>query len=211
MHQDQRTRVQFQRPLDHLTRVDRDVVNRAACLGLIRDQHVLAVQKQHAELLDFAMRHGGVAIVEQRVPRGQNRLSDHPRPHHPLRRSLDQLEFQDHGRACPLYQCQSRHRGGDHPVEIPERVQQKPRQGFHILTRDGAEQHQLQKFVVGHRRSATLHEPVAQALAMVSDIGWQASRKGRRRSLILVAAGRCERQQGFMKGLCHVPILPGHG
>jgi len=211
VNKDQRACVQFQRPLDHLTRVDRDMVDGAAGLRLIRDQHVLAVQKQHAKLLDLAMRHGGVAIVQKRVPGSQNRLSDHPRPHHSLCRSLDQLEFKDHGRTCPPYQRQTRHRGGYHPIEIPERVQQKPRQRFDILTWDRAKQHQFQKFIVRHRRSAALHEAVAQPLPVVRDVGWQTPRQGCRRGLILIARGRCERQQGFMKGLCHAPILPGHG
>ena len=46
----------------------RETFDRAARLFFIGDQNILAIQKQDAELLGLKMRHGGVAIVEQRVP-----------------------------------------------------------------------------------------------------------------------------------------------
>ena len=69
VHQDQRRGVQLQRPLDHLARVDRDVVHGAPRLLLVGDQHVLAVEEQDAELLLLAVRHDGVAVVEELRPR----------------------------------------------------------------------------------------------------------------------------------------------
>ena len=66
--QDQRAGVEFQGAFDHLARVDGDMVNRAFGLFLIGDQHVLAVKEEDAELFGFAVRHGGVAVVEKRIP-----------------------------------------------------------------------------------------------------------------------------------------------
>jgi len=50
VHQDQRRRVQFKRPLDDLARIDRGVIDRAALLPLVFDQRVLAVEKQQVKL-----------------------------------------------------------------------------------------------------------------------------------------------------------------
>ena len=99
VHEDQRAGVQFQRALDHLARIDRHVIDRAARLFLVRDQHILAVKEQDAELFGFAVRHGGVAIVEQRIPGGQDRAVHHPRAGHALCDGLDQLQFLHHGLA----------------------------------------------------------------------------------------------------------------
>jgi len=60
---------------------------------------------------------------------------------------------------------------GEHAVETAEPVQKGAGQGFYILPRDGAEQDQLQQFVVRHGHSATCQKAFAQARAVVTDIG----------------------------------------
>ena len=50
--QDQGAGVQHQRPLDHLARIDRDMVNRAGREKLIGDDAVLAVEVEDVEALD---------------------------------------------------------------------------------------------------------------------------------------------------------------
>ena len=72
MDQNQGAGRQFQRAAHDLARIDGDVIDGAAGLFLIRDQHVLAVEIEDAELPDLAMGHGGVAIIQQRVPTGQD-------------------------------------------------------------------------------------------------------------------------------------------
>ena len=52
MHQDQGAGVQHQRPLDHLARIDRDMVDRAGREKLIGDDAVLAVEVEHVKALD---------------------------------------------------------------------------------------------------------------------------------------------------------------
>ena len=44
------------------------MIDRAFGLFLIGNQHILAVEKQDTELFGFAVRHGGVAIIKQRIP-----------------------------------------------------------------------------------------------------------------------------------------------
>ncbi len=44
------------------------MVDRAALLALMLDQHVLAVEKQDVEFLDLVVRDLGVAIIDQLVP-----------------------------------------------------------------------------------------------------------------------------------------------
>ena len=50
--QDQGAGVQHQRPLDHLARIDRDMVDRAGREKLIGDDAVLAVEVEDMEALD---------------------------------------------------------------------------------------------------------------------------------------------------------------
>ena len=52
--QDQGAGVQHQRPLDHLARIDRDMVDRAGREKLIGDDAVLAVEVEDVEALDRA-------------------------------------------------------------------------------------------------------------------------------------------------------------
>ena len=54
VHQDERARAELERALDHFARIDRRVVDGALLLHLLLDQHVLAVEKQHAEFLGLA-------------------------------------------------------------------------------------------------------------------------------------------------------------
>ena len=59
--------VEFKCPLDDLSG---RLAHGQRCPGLflIGDQHVLAVQKQDAELFGFAVGHDGLAIIQKRVP-----------------------------------------------------------------------------------------------------------------------------------------------
>ena len=68
MDEDDRGRRELERPLDHLARIDRRVVDRADLLHLVGDQHVLLVEEEDAELLDRLEGHRGAAIVDHRRP-----------------------------------------------------------------------------------------------------------------------------------------------
>ena len=59
---------ELQGALDHLARVERGVVDRAAALHLVADQDVLAVEEQDAEMLGRLVLHGELQIVDERRP-----------------------------------------------------------------------------------------------------------------------------------------------
>src|SRR5260370_41301422 len=59
--------------LDDLARIDRRVVDGAALLDLVGDQHVLAVEEEDAELFGLLVRQGDVAVVDELLPVGQHR------------------------------------------------------------------------------------------------------------------------------------------
>ena len=65
VHQDQRRGAKLQGSLDHLTDVDRGVIDRAALLLFVGDQRVFAVEKKDVELLDLAVGNLGSAIIDQ--------------------------------------------------------------------------------------------------------------------------------------------------
>ncbi len=67
MDQDQGAGVQHQRPLDHLARIHRDMVDRAGREKLCGDDAVLAVEVEHVEALNGPS-DAERAIVHQRLP-----------------------------------------------------------------------------------------------------------------------------------------------
>ena len=69
VNEDHRRCPQLQRALDDLAGIDGRVVNRAHLLYLVGDQLVFAVEEQDPELLALFMRHGGVTIINQFLPR----------------------------------------------------------------------------------------------------------------------------------------------
>jgi len=173
VHEDQGRGVDLQRALHNLSRVDGHMVDGTACLFLIRDQDVLAVQIQDAKLFGFPVGHGGVAIVQQRRPTRQDGTVDDPRARHPLCRGFDHLQFDYDGLTHPRHRAQPRDGRGDDAVEIAECIQKRAGKRFYVLPGDGTKQHQLQQLVIWHGLGAALHEPRAQPGAMVADIGWQ--------------------------------------
>ncbi|VVS96876.1 conserved hypothetical protein [Roseovarius sp. EC-HK134] len=71
--QDQGAGVQNQRPLDHLSRIDRHMIDCAGRQKLIGDDAVLAVEVEDMEALDGAA-NAERAIVHQRVPAADHRI-----------------------------------------------------------------------------------------------------------------------------------------
>ena len=208
VHQDQRRGIQLQRPLDHLARVDGHMVDRALGLFLVRDQHVLAIEEQDAELFGFAVAHRGMAIVQQRIPGRQNGLVHHPCPHQPLGRGFDNLQLLHNRFAHALDHQKPSGSGRDDAVEIAKCVKKLSCQGFHVLAGNGAEQEKLQQFVIGHRPRPTLHEAGTQALAMIGNIGGQLARKGGVPRFILIPRRGEERQERVGEAcLCHATSL----
>ena len=57
---------EFQRPLDHFTRIDGRVIDRACLLHFVGDQGIAFVEEENAKLFAGLVRHGGVAIFDHR-------------------------------------------------------------------------------------------------------------------------------------------------
>ena len=55
VHEDERRGAQLQGTLHDFAGIDRGVVDGAALLPLMRDQHILAVEEQQVEFLDLAI------------------------------------------------------------------------------------------------------------------------------------------------------------
>ena len=83
---------QLQGPLDHLARVERGVVDRAAALHLVADQDVLAVEEQDAEMLGRLVLHGQLQVVEQGRPGADHRPVLDLLLQHPLKQAVDGLQ-----------------------------------------------------------------------------------------------------------------------
>jgi hypothetical protein len=64
VHKDDGRGGELQRSLDDLARVNRRVINRSVALDFISDERVFPIEKQYAEFLVDAARHGGRAIVQ---------------------------------------------------------------------------------------------------------------------------------------------------
>src|SRR5919106_2109955 len=71
--EDDRRRAGLDHAPDHLARVERGVIDRAAMQGLVLDQGVLAVEEQDPGRLDRLMAHGDRQIVHQRRGRADHR------------------------------------------------------------------------------------------------------------------------------------------
>ena len=136
---DHRCRVQFQRPLHNLARIDGDMVQRAFGLFFIRDQDVFRVEEQDAELLGIAMRHHRVAIGQQGVPAGHDMPLHHAGARQSMRRRFDNFQFQRNGGSGTRYLPDLCDTSRQHTVEIAKMVDQRAGQRFDILPRDGAE------------------------------------------------------------------------
>ena len=162
VHQDQPHRVQFQRPPNHLARIDRRVVDGAAALRLVGLQPVAAVQEQHADLLDRLARQDGGQIADQRVPVGQHRPVQHLRPRQAQRGGLHQLQRRGTRLAEPLDAAQIGHRGGDRARVAAEARHQHPGNRLGVAPGQGEEQHHLQHFVVRQRVGAGGQQPLAK-------------------------------------------------
>jgi hypothetical protein len=205
MYQNERTCIEVQRTLDHLTRVDRHMIDRTARLFLICDEDILAVQIKDAELFDLSMGHGGVAIVNQSVPRGNHLTAEHTGTGQTVRCSLDDLEFGRHRLAHPRQSDEPLQRSRDNPVEIPELGHECMCQRFHIAPGNGTKEHEFQKLVIRHRRSTPIKEAGPQPGSVIADVRGQLFVP---RCLCRVAGKEAEGHIGKGAGFAHTLTLP---
>src|SRR5271169_1145556 len=165
VHQDQRRGAEFERALDHLAGIDRGVVDRAALLALVLEQHILAVEKQDVELLDLVVRDLGAAIIDQLVPGIDHRPFLQLRPHQPQRCLAHRFDRGDPGEAEPRG-SQRVGIGAQQLGKPAELLEQLLRQGLDVAARVADEQHHFQELVIGQVFRPGIDQALAQPLAV---------------------------------------------
>src|SRR5271169_5288352 len=165
VHQDQRRAAEFERALDHLAGIDRGVVDRAALLALVLEQHILAVEKQDVELLDLVVRDLGAAIIDQLVPGIDHRPFLQLRPHQPQRCLAHRFDRGDPGEAEPRG-SQRVGIGAQQLGKPAELLEQLLRQGLDVAARVADEQHHFQELVIGQVFRPGIDQALAQPLAV---------------------------------------------
>ena len=98
-----RCRAKVHRAADDFAGVNGGLVDGTLACHLVADQHVLAVQIQRAHALNRQMRHIGAQIIEQRLPRRQDRQLAHGFAEQAKRRHLDYLQRRNAGFAHPFF------------------------------------------------------------------------------------------------------------
>jgi hypothetical protein len=112
------------------------VVDRAALLALVPDQHVLPVEKQDVELLDLVVGDMGRAVVDQPVPRVDHRLLLQLAAHQPQHRLTRRLDRGDAGEVEPG--SDERFELGAHDLGKPaEMFDQRFRHRLYVAELDG--------------------------------------------------------------------------
>ena len=162
VHQDQSRGGQFQRPFDHLARIDRRVVDGARLLHLVGDERVALVEEEQAELFLVHECHGGAAIIDHRTPGREHRTFRHRAAGEAAGRSLDDLQVGDDAFAKALDLHQARRGGGEHLREGAEAPHQFLGEGLHVAAGDRPEQDEFQKLIIRHRVAADIRKPRAQ-------------------------------------------------
>src|SRR6516164_879809 len=148
VHHNQRRGPELERALDHFARVDRRMVDGAALLTLMLDQHILAVEKQEMEFLDFAVTDLRGAKVDQLVPRADHGPFEQFRPHQPQRRLTHQFDASDRRWAEPD-SCERFGIGAQYLGEAPEALDQLCYQRLRIGAWVGGEKYHLEDFGIG--------------------------------------------------------------
>src|SRR6266446_5387218 len=163
VHQDHGGGGEFERALDHLARIDRGVIDGAGLMLLVGDQVVTLVEEQNAEVLLALEGHGGPTIVEHVRPRRQHLALFDLAAHEAIGCRLHDLEFGDGGLSQTVDLVESFRRRRDHFREGAERGEQVLRERLHVALRDGAEQDQLEHFVIADRLAAGREKSLPQA------------------------------------------------
>jgi hypothetical protein len=101
MYEDQSGGLELERSFDDLASVDRRMIDGAALLALMSDQHVFAVEKEDVKFLDFAVSDLRVAAIDQLVPGIDDRPPFQFRSQHPQPRLARRFERGNPGRTQP--------------------------------------------------------------------------------------------------------------
>src|SRR6516165_4421047 len=165
VHQDQRRGAELERALYHLASIDRRVVDGAALLTLVLDEHVLAIEKQEMELLNLAVSDLSAAIVDELIPRADHRPFLQLGSHQPERCLPHQFDTGDR-RRVETHSSERLDIGAQHLGEAPEALDQVRHQRFCIGARVGGEKYHLKEFGIGKIFRSGKDQTPAQSFPM---------------------------------------------
>jgi hypothetical protein len=147
------------------------VIDGALLLHLVRDELVLLVEEQHAELFAVLPALGRAQVLENLLPRGKRWALQDGGAHEAQGGRANEPQLGDDRVADPVDLLQALVGRVDHLGERAETGDQLFRELLGIAPRQRAEQHELQQLIVGHRVRATLQEALAQTLAVTGVVG----------------------------------------
>src|SRR6516162_10525142 len=167
VHQDQRRGAELERALYHLASIDRRMVDGAALLTLVLDEHVLAIEQQEMELLNLAVSDLSAAIVDELVPRTDHRPFLQLGSHQPERCLPHQFDASDR-RRVETHSSERFGIGAQHLGEAPEALDQVRHQRFCIGARVGGEKYHLKEFSIGKIFRSSKYQTSAQPFPMAA-------------------------------------------
>ncbi|ANL71952.1 hypothetical protein AMC83_CH01969 [Rhizobium phaseoli] len=142
------------------------MVDRAAALHLVGDQHIALVEEEDAELFAGLVRHGGVAVLNDRGPGGEHLLASDLAFQRPVGNRRDQFQVEGYILADALHLGQQTRRRAKNAGKRAEPINQRLGDRFGVAPRDQAEKQEFEDFVVGKRRVALFAKAVTQPLAV---------------------------------------------
>ena len=116
-----------------VVREDHELAESRLAQHLVGNQAVLLVEEEHAELFALVERHGGPAIVEDRVPRRQQRPLGDGALGEPRGRRRDDLEMQGGGVADAVDLLQEGGGAASTSAKLPKRLINALAMGFTSL------------------------------------------------------------------------------
>lgn len=152
VHKNERGCVQFKGALRNLSWIDGYVIDGPTGLFFIGDENVFPVKKQNTKLLGFAMRHGGMAIVEHGVPARYDMLLQNLGACHAVGRGLYDFEIGYDRIRNSLDLGKPFGRSGQYAIDITESFKQRMGQWFDIAAGNRPEEDQFQQLVIGASR-----------------------------------------------------------
>jgi len=166
VHQDDRTRLQLQRPLHDLARIGRRLVHRSLAKALVADQDIAVVQEKDPELLRQRMRQPGVQIIGHSVEIREHRAVDGPALKGANPAGLHELQRSRSAFAKPFNPRQFAGRRGKQGRQVAELGQQFLGQRLRVAPGNGERQDIFEQLVIVKSLGAAGQQALPQPVPM---------------------------------------------
>ena len=161
--------------------VNRGFVDRALPHWLVADQHVLRIEEQDPHPLDRQVRHVGVEIIEQSLPRAEHRPAFHILLEQPQRRRLGDLERRHRGFAEVAHPLDGLGIGRQQSAETPKIADQAFGERFRVLALDREAEQIFDQFMVEQCVRSAVEQSLPEAGAVPGSVmGLRCCRLGRK-------------------------------